>query len=176
MFDERGNLTKLHTPLGAIWQYQYDERGLLRSVIAPNGQCAVIERTSDKLRGTISDQHGGVLSFTFSYPAYLAEVTDALGNRTVLSYDRGGQLIHIQYPDGSAAHYKYDGEGNLTEYVDEMGRSIHFSYGFYGVCTEKIDALAHSIKFEYDTELNLRAVINQKGSAARLHMTPLDDL
>ncbi|MGY4532100.1 RHS repeat-associated protein [Pseudomonas sp. TE3786] len=73
------------------------------------------------------------------YVAQMAE-QDAQGNKTVTEYNRYGQIIRLQYADGSEIKKIYNPVNNqLSEEINERGIKTHHSYDDKGNMIELIE-------------------------------------
>ncbi|XQE67014.1 hypothetical protein ACOAPY_00010 [Pseudomonas sp. P3C3] len=74
---------------------------------------------------------------------YVAQMTeeDAHGNRTLTEYNRYGQVIRVQYADGSEIRKSYDPATNrVAEEINERGIKTQYRYDAKGNLIELIEA------------------------------------
>jgi len=108
----RGDLWKVTDPVGNITIYTaYDKAGRVRSITNPNGN---IEQREYYPRGwlakSIVSPSGGLSTLTTQY-----------------SYEPGGKIQRITYPDGSFVEYSYDSASRLKGGTDSAGNSVEFA-------------------------------------------------
>ena len=86
---------------------------------------------------------------------------DVLGNVTAYAYDDADNLIHIEEADGNVHNLVYDASGNLVKASDLL-HDVEFDYGPLGTLTGRRQFGRH-VRFGYDSELQLREIINEGG-------------
>ena len=67
-------------------------------------------------------------NYTYTLTGALAQVRDAAGNLTSISYDLMGRKTGMSDPDMGSWQYVYDNAGNLTGQADGAGRWLYLEY------------------------------------------------
>jgi len=101
-----------------IWQFGYDENGLLNRIVDSDGKVTTINRDGFEI-----------------------EIVAPYGQRTVLRLDEDKNLESVSYEDGSSYDFEYEDNSSLM--VKKVGlrgqESIH-TFDEYGKIEEVIDA------------------------------------
>ena len=80
----------------------------------------------------------------------LTELTDAMGNRRTLAYDRLGRLVQEQHPDRGVRSWTYDLVGNVLVSTDAKAQAVHYAYdGANRPVSETFQGIER-IRFHYD--------------------------
>ena len=86
---------------------------------------------------------------------------DVLGNVTAYAYDDADNLVRIEEADGNVHNLVYEAAGNLVKASDLL-HDVEFDYGPLGTLTGRRQ-FGHHVRFGYDSELQLREIINEGG-------------
>ncbi|UBB17180.1 RHS repeat-associated core domain-containing protein [Comamonas odontotermitis] len=107
---------RVTVPFGADFNLEYNQKGLLQEIntYAYNEPT----RTTKWQYHPYGSNGGGQVS----------QMTNALGQTTLYSYDAAGRASRVTLPDGRSAVYNYDAMGNLTQLVTPSGSSHRFGY------------------------------------------------
>ncbi|MFE7838818.1 polymorphic toxin-type HINT domain-containing protein [Streptomyces sp. NPDC057474] len=111
------DLTRRVSPEGRAWQFGYDARGNMTSVTDPKGVQS--EPEGDYTSTNAYDARGRLTSATdpnehttkfedYDPSGYPRVIEDALGNRTVTTYDVRGNVTEVQEADGATTTQTYD--------------------------------------------------------------------
>ncbi|SDC32877.1 DUF6531 domain-containing protein [Niabella drilacis] len=194
MYDDRQNLVYAGSPANRSFSREYDAQNRVVSGTGVNGN-----RVDYEYEGThlvrITDHKQRVMKLAYDahhnltgllYPNGLKEVweydalgntiyyRDLRGNTTYYSYNDAGQLTELKGPDGNAHHFRYDTAGNLTEAKDLI-RLVQFEYGPLGVLRMRKQN-KRTVRFNYDTELQLRSIVNEGGEMYKFGLDALGDV
>ena len=102
----------------------------------------------------------------------IGKVTDSIGNETITSFDKNGNVIQIKRrfkkPDSSfderiISTKEYDQADRLIKDTDVNGDATQFRYDEAGNLIEITDANGHVTRFEYDAMGRQTVVINATG-------------
>ncbi len=102
--------------------------------------------------------------------------TDALGERTLFSYDDQGRLLSKQLPDGRTEHYQRDASGQLIGYSDPAGHTTNFQHTLTGQLRVRTDAHGRRVELSYDNYGRLLALTNENGEHYRFAWDAADRL
>ncbi|UUU21075.1 golvesin C-terminal-like domain-containing protein [Streptomyces sp. DSM 40750] len=111
------DLVRRVSPEGRTWQFGYDARGNMISVTDPKGVQS--EPEGDHTSVNAYDARGRLTSATdagehttkfedYDPSGYPRVIVDALGNRTVTTYDVRGNVTEVQEADGATTTQTYD--------------------------------------------------------------------
>lgn len=124
---------------GSTWQYEYDPDGQLTRLLRDGETWQKTER--EKLDGT------GEL---------VVRETNSSGDKTVLRYDKEGQLVRSEDPLGQAVSYKHDAVGQLTGWEDARGASVEFEHDALGRIAGVDTGEDHRTEMAYDLTGRIR--------------------
>ncbi len=103
-----------------LYTFQYDEQGLLVTVVDRNGQETTIERDSSGAPLAIVSPFGLSTNLTPAEDGYLAAYTDPSGRRYTFTYSNG-LMTSMTDPEGNTYTYTYDTDGRLIQDTDPTG-------------------------------------------------------
>jgi RHS repeat-associated protein len=135
-----------------------------------NPWATVVTDANGKVRKSYRDAYGrtiqtldiasvGNVSTTYAYDLIgdLTNVTDNVGNSTVMGYDSLGRKVSMIDPDMGAWSYTYDNDNRMTQQIDAKHNTIDFFYNDQlGRLTAKqiynsSGTLTGTITYAYDT-------------------------
>ena len=149
---------------GEGYQYTYDHKGNIVSVVGPDGHV---------LQTNVYDGDGRLL-----------QQLDAVQSGASFTYDLAGNRVHIETTGGATQQLEYDAHGNIvgvvdgnhnrTRYrLDEWGRIIgilkpdesteSYTYDFAGNMTSSTDGEGHTTQYEYNVAGQVRAIVDPTG-------------
>ncbi len=197
-YDGNGRLSKMVRPNqynaqaddGAGYQYTYDHRGQVLTVIGPDGH--VLQTNTYDADGRLLQQLDGLQSgakFTYDlagnrikiktsggatqeleYDARgnIVGVVDGNQNRTTYRLDNWGRIIGIVKADGSTEFYSYDCAGNMVSSTDGEGHTTQYEYGWAGKITAIQDPTGERELYAYDAEGRLVRRTDRNGVTVEL--------
>lgn len=121
VFDDHGrHLRTVDSLLGVTTRaFEYDARGLLKSVTDRDGNVTSFERDDDGAPVAVSGPFGERTELALAANGYLSRVTNAAGEVTRLEHDDEGLLTLLERPrnqqGGDVHHFNYDELGRLIE-------------------------------------------------------------
>lgn len=192
-YDGNGRLSKVVRPNqynaqaddGAGYQYTYDHRGQVLTVIGPDGH--VLQTNTYDADGRLLQQLDGLQSGAeFSYDlagnrvkiktsggatqeleydarGNIVGVVDGNQNRTTYRLDNWGRIIGIVKADGSTEFYSYDCAGNMVSSTDGEGHTTQYEYGRAGKITAIQDPTGERELYGYDAEGRLVRKTDRNG-------------
>ncbi|PCC70456.1 RHS repeat-associated core domain-containing protein [Nannocystis exedens] len=140
-YDEHLRKTADVDPLGRVTRYEYDARGNCTRLVGPDGAELRVEYGSTGLPLAAIDALGGRWRYTHDHLGRLAARTDPLGQTTTYMYegphlaavidpagraarffhDPAGDLVRVQFPDGTAEAWAHDRRGRPIAWTDVRG-------------------------------------------------------
>ena len=139
-----------------VTHYEYDDRGFL--------VCAIDQAKVAYLRNEY-DQDGRVVLQTLADgDTYRAEYSRSVGNKTVL-YTCGarGEVLFMDYTDGTRQGYTYDQAGNRTGSTDRLGNETAWKYDAAGRMVEEAKPGGLVTTSQYDGNGDLVLVEDNAG-------------
>jgi RHS repeat-associated protein len=157
-YDENGDLSVETNPLGGRTLYKYTE-GLFSEM--KNALGAITKLVYDKAQNlaAIRTDDGATTEYLYDLLGNCTTVKNANGIQQKRKYDLKSRIMRIDDYDGNSILLDYDGIDNVTRYRDKH-KDITYSYRGLWKLTSRTEAGA-TICFKYDTEEQLRKVINE---------------
>jgi YD repeat-containing protein len=159
-YDERFNLIRLTTPLGAGWTFARDRKGRLSAVISPAGRRVDVRH--DGTTVAIEDGRGPRLRLTSDLFGRTVARTDGAGREQRFRYDPEGRLVGVEVDDGYRVTWTYDGAGRLLQTADSERREVRWSRDGAGRVLA-IETGAERVRFTYDLAGRISAASGDAG-------------
>jgi RHS repeat-associated protein len=194
VYDHNHNLVEFEDVVGGKWQYRYNNHNRLIEEIDPLGSKTVygyndvvMTSLTDANQNQyflqydphlnlrcISNHKGLEVEWRYDSLGNLVAIRDQRGHKRVFQHDSLGRVTQIKEPDGNVRSLEYDAEGNVTHYSD---RQVDIQFQYRGM--NRLAARSQggtTAKFEYDTEEQLKAIINEHGEVYRFDLDPLGNV
>ena len=193
-YDDRLNLVSATSPGGMSMSWTYDEQNRLVQRRNASGNTVGYEYEGRHLK-KITNHKRQDFTLHYSqqndlirlvYPNGLEEqwdydemgnataYVDVRGNTTLYKYDAAGQVIQLKEPDGNVHDFAYDVAGNLIKASDDS-HQVSFEYGALGILRRR-EQNNHTVHFNYDTELQLRSIVNEGGEMYKFGLDALGNV
>ena len=168
-YDEQGNLVQQTNPDGLETTFSYAQ-GLLRSRTNAAQQRTTLHYDAahnlQEVRGTTSTTR--TLYDGWGRPTKLI---DARGNLQWRAYDLLNRVSTIHEPDGDVRRFTYDTVGNVTRAANRL-HEVQYAYrGLSRPIRRTVAGTA--VEFLYDTEEQLRGLLNEHGLLYRFELDAL---
>ncbi|MCH5599232.1 hypothetical protein [Niabella ginsengisoli] len=193
-YDERLNLTFAGSPGGMAISWEYDERSRLISRTGISGNTVQYEyegkhvkRITDNKERSFELWYDKQHNLTrLQYPNRLEQLweydelgnmlfhKDVRGNITRYTYNDASQVVELREPDGNTHRFEYDVAGNLLTARD-YSHLVEFEYGPLGILRGRKQN-NRSVRFNYDTELQLRSIVNEGGEVYKFGLDALGNV
>lgn len=151
-FDNQGQKIAEINGNDSVTRYEYDSRGLVSKIIAPNGSVKLNSYNQDMqlTSETYPEVDGRTLVKTYTYnnlnkPLTVTETETDLNNSTTVRLTTN----------------EYDTQGNLVKQIDPLGGEILYEYDQYGNTTKVIDERGNATEMTYDSNSNYLATLKQ---------------
>ncbi|MCG8696955.1 MAG: DUF6531 domain-containing protein, partial [Bacteroidales bacterium] len=125
---ENNKLTMAKNPNDALWLWQYDDDGFLKTRIGPDNDVTHYHYEND----------------------LLTKITDAAGEETHLHYNDNDVIEKVVLPNGSETQWRYDSQGQLLNAVSNRQVSMDYWYDDLGRVTEMKTTDGNRVFLEYD--------------------------
>lgn len=112
---------------GGTWKFDYDSKGNVTKRTNPEGAETRIEY-SEGLAESITDPYGVKTVLSYDKDGNLTETSDSRGNTSHYRYDELGRCTQVTNPKGAVQTRHYDAIGRITEVEDFDGNHIHLRY------------------------------------------------
>lgn len=182
-YDANGNVVKRQDSLNSVTLFYYDGRGLLVDQTSPANinttfvydPCGRLIQEIDQDGGQthyVYDQDGRLISLQnpvgaltqYDYDgSNVVQVTDPMGNITLMSYYKNDYLKSVTDALGYSETFVYDGLGQLLSLTDKAGYEWNYKYDSLGRVVETSDPLGYKESFRYDARGNLLSSIDKEG-------------
>jgi len=193
-YDQNHNLVQVEDVVGGKWQFRYNNHNRMVEEVDPLGNktsyayddvtlTAVTDANQNQyflqydqhlnLR-SIADQKNIEVNWQYDNQGNLIAVTDPRGNKRIFQHDPLGRVTQVKEPDGNVRRLEYDPEGNITRARDQY-YDVQFRYQGMGRLASRSQG-GTTVKFEYDTEEQLKAIVNEHGRAYAFDLNPLGDV
>ena len=159
-YNEAGKVISKANPRGGLIKFIYED-GLLKSIVSPSGSVTGFKFSVDYNLNEIEMFNGGHIQYFYDRLGNCKQVINAKGAIQKRRHDLLGRMVNVHDFDGNEINMSYDGLDNLVEQKDKL-KHASFTYGGIGKMTSRTQG-GSSIFFKYDTENQLREVINQNG-------------
>ncbi len=146
-YDERFNLVRLTTPLGAVWAFERDRRGRPAALRSPAGRHVTFRRDGTAL--AVEDGEGLRLRLVTDRFGRLASRTDRLGRTQHFRYGPEGRLTGVDLDGGYRLGFDYDRAGRLTRLGDSERNELRRRYDPAGRLLS-VESRHGATRFGYD--------------------------
>jgi len=118
---------------------------------------------------------GGTTSYLYDAYSNLTQVTDPVGNRVTMQYDRRGRKIAMNDPDMGAWTYSYNILGELVSQRDAKGQTVTMTYDVLSRMRQR-SASEGTSTWTYDTAaMGIGKLAEMKNPAGDLEVYTYDD-
>ncbi|MBC9913106.1 DUF6531 domain-containing protein [Chitinophaga varians] len=157
-YDAAGNLLQRTNPLGAVTQFAYQD-GQVNKVINPLGAVTQLQYNKQNLLSSIVLANGATVKYVYDCLGRVTDITDPAGAELQRRYNLLGKPVWIKSNNGNTVKLQYDSMGNAIG-VSDRHQSVTLRYNFFGDVIQRQQGDSQ-IQFTYDTEGQLRRVINE---------------
>jgi len=166
-YNEQRQLIVKTDPLGRTTTYTQRD-GLLEKITDPTGGETILTYDNNKNLVTLTTADGATTRWEHDRLGRVVKTTDPKGNARLRRYNHKGWILEIIEPDGNRRDIQYDPAGNITHAKD-----LHYDVQFEYVQMNRLKARMEAgtrVEFNYDTEGNLRGIVNEHGFAYRFDL------
>ena len=137
--------------VGADWEIEYNGKGVLSTIVDPNGNDAVRVTYDDYGRKTeVRDALDRTTKFEYGVPDIRQTTrTDPADNQWLDSYDRRHRLLAAEDPLGNTTRYSYDARGNIASVTEPLGWKTTYAYDERSNRIAQTNALGEVATWEY---------------------------
>jgi RHS repeat-associated protein len=160
----RPNQYDPQTDGGAGYQYTYDHRGRVLTVIGPDGQ--VLQTNTYDADGRLLQQLDGLQSgaaFRYDLAGNRVNIQTSGGAAQELEYDARGNIVGVVDGCQNRTAYQLDSWGRITGIVKADGSTEHYSYDCAGNMVSSTDGQGHTTRYEYGRAGKLTAIQDPNG-------------
>lgn len=115
-FDEACRVKSTTTPMGDMYSYTYDTRGLLTQLVDPESQTWTFEYTGAGYLSKVTDPFGYAMTYVTNDAGDILSHTDRKGQTLVFTYDAEHQLVSETWADqpGEVRTWTYNAAGQVV--------------------------------------------------------------
>ena len=168
-YDEAANLVKNTNPLGAAYVYEHTD-GLLRKIVDPIGKETILEYDIDFNLSVVTPPNGSKTIYRYDGSGNCKEIQNPKGRLQIRKYDLLNRVIQLQDFDRNLIHLAYDAIDNIIQYSDDV-KNVEFSYNGLWKLRRRSEG-GTTIYFIYDTEEQLRKIVNEQGLPYTFKLDP----
>ena len=172
-YDDRNLTTWQKEPNGNIVAYESDERFRNTRTVYQDGEEAFAYNDKNQIRRHV-DKLGNVTRYQYDERGNLTGVTDALGYKVTMKYDKENRIVSKTWPNGGVLNNVYDKNGKLTERVDSSGNFQKMDYDEHGQLTNVSWADGSEIHISYDKCGNIMSVTDSLENCRRYEYDDLN--
>lgn len=154
-------------PMDALFQLELDERGLMKTTIAPDGSRVRYVHDAQGNQIEKHDPRGNVDRFRYDGWGRCVEHVDRAGGKRAYWWSERGHLLAYQRPDGLTFRYGYDADGEVSTVSDDRG-TVTFTYGANARLFEVLQPTGDRTRFFYDREGRMTKIVNNAGEEHRI--------
>ncbi|MBV6390993.1 MAG: hypothetical protein KPEEDBHJ_00197 [Anaerolineales bacterium] len=170
--DSLGRITEITGPDNTDYLYEYDIDGNLEVVTLPNnGQQAELRYgyyAGHYFKEAFDPRGNRPVITTYDSAGRMESVTDAMGSKTVYTYDLGTRTTTISYlgdPNNPAddlgdSTQVHDEAGYLVSSTNPLNQTTVYEYNSAHKLIKVTDDLNHSVQYTYDDKGNPTSIID----------------
>ena len=134
---------------GAGYQYTYDHRGQVLTVIGPDGH--VLQTNTYDVDGRLLQQLDGLQSgaeFCYDLAGNRVKIKTSGGATQELEYDARGNIVGVVDGNQNRTTYRLDNWGRIIGIVKADGSTEFYSYNCAGNMVSSTDGEGHTTLYE----------------------------
>ncbi len=188
-YDIEGRVTSITAPASSPLTMVYDLAGLLKSVVAANGEridydhdamgnvtaqtvkrtdtstASSITRTFDALGRMLTETLGPGRTWTYAYDKVgnITGIASPRNQSTAQSFDALDRLVASAMPDGGAPTLAYDKRDNVTLHGDAIGVQTSFIRNSFGEAIREVSPDRGTSIYYYNSAGDMTAAIDGRG-------------
>jgi RHS repeat-associated protein len=152
-YDATGLLIESTNAREDIRTYDYDAAGRLIGFSDAEGDTEYTYNAYGKLLSATDE--AGTIFYEYDELGRLVETSDVYGNTMRYAYDRVGNLVKLDYPNGHFVTYAYDALGQMTSVTDWLGNETFYEYDGAGNLIQTTRPNGTVLYQQYDDESRL---------------------
>ncbi|TDF83724.1 RHS repeat-associated core domain-containing protein, partial [Pseudomonas sp. H9] len=166
-YDDKGNLLAETDALGNFTEYLNGDDGLPHTIIDATYKSKYLWWNTLAQVERYQDCSGKSTYYRYDERQHLVAVTDALKQTTTLERKPDGEVLRIDYPDGTAEHFTYNVYGQVLSHTDGKGQRTRLLRTARGLPSSRQDAKGQRVRYEYDKAQRLTALVNENNATYR---------
>ncbi|MDN3514597.1 MAG: hypothetical protein NG747_09365 [Candidatus Brocadia sp.] len=137
---------------GNVWKYEYDSRGYITGIIAPDDAATRYTYDPTTLRvGTITDANNRTTTYEYDALGNRTKVTDHLGHVTTFTYEPTfSMMTSMTDPKNRVTTFEYDAFGNRMKETDPLIQTREWTYDSHGNVLTETDKRDNVTTYKYD--------------------------
>lgn len=157
--------------VNAVTAYGYDRRGLLISMVNPNGAETRFEHNGVEKLVKETDPLGKVWEYAYDGNRNRVSRKDAKGDLTEYGFYPDDMLERISYADGSSVSYEYDPNNNRIGMTDKLGKTS-WSFDPLNRIIGQEDPFDRVLASRYDADSNRIGMTYPDGNQVAYEYSP----
>ncbi len=156
-------ITDVRSGLARATRYDFDQRGLLRTITDPEGYVVTYLRDGEGRLVGLRDENNHLTRFSYDQAGRLEMETDPLGRTTHYTYDpASGKVASVTDAEGHTTRFRYDAQGRVIQVTDPLSNTYRYQYDCCHLITAT-DPLSHTTVYTYNAFGDLAAVRDAAG-------------
>lgn len=130
--------------------YNFNSKGLLASIVSPNGNAQTLAYDTNGQLSTITDSVNRHLTLAYDAFGHLQSVTDPIGRTVQYTYSSLGDLLEVKNQANEVTKYAYDSAHRITKVTDPRGHDVVINeYDANGRVTKQTDGRGNFLTLSY---------------------------
>ena len=178
IYDRNGQVLRLirpneydaQTDSGDGFQFTYDAKGRVLTVLSPDGH--VLQSNTYDADGRLLQRLDGVgsgVKYEYDLAGAQRRIVSMGGASQELEYDAWGRITGIVDGNGSETKYLLDEWGRITGVVKADGSTERYAYNFAGDMVSSTDGEGHTTQYEYNRMGKISAIVDPTGERETYH-------
>lgn len=160
-YDERGNQTAVVMPDGATYSTQYNEWDQPVLATNPAGATTIWQYDEKGRVKLMVEANGQIIEYSYKN-GFVESIKEMNVGETRFEYDKWGNMVMVQLPDGGIQHWRYDGMGNMTMTADPKGNTRQIIYDKLNNPVQINEPDGNVRLLRYDGERNILQIKNNQ--------------
>ena len=178
IYDRNGQVVRLirpneydaQTDSGDGFQFTYDAKGRVLTVLSPDGH--VLQSNTYDADGRLLQRLDGVgsgVKYEYDLAGAQRRIVSMGGASQELEYDAWGRITGIVDGNGSETKYLLDEWGRITGVRKADGSTERYAYNFAGDMVSSTDGEGHTTQYEYNRMGKISAIVDPTGERETYH-------
>jgi len=175
-YDEFDRIVAIVDPVGGKTSYAYDDQGNRNQITDPLGRITKFKYNSWRQIIEFVDTQGGSWKFVYDQNARLVRTEDPVGHRWLAETNMEGEVVIAEDSAGNRRRFEYDLYGQLILCTDWSGNATHYRYNESGWISAIVDPRGNTTKYTYDRLFRVTQIEYGNGAKKRFEFDPAGNI